>query len=89
VVGYLVDASALKQPLATIELDWRSAGDLVGSLRVEGSDDLARWTTLAAAAPLVSLQFDGERLEQKSVELPSVRYKYLRLSWPAEQRRSS
>lgn len=84
-VGYLVDASALKQPLATIELDWRSAGDLVGSLRVEGSDDLARWTTLAAAAPLVSLQFDGERLEQKSVELPSVRYKYLRLSWPAEQ----
>lgn len=84
-VGYLVDATALKQALATLELDWRSAGDLVGSLRVEGSDDLARWTTLAAAAPLVSLQFDGQRLEQKSVELPAVRYKYLRLSWPAEQ----
>jgi hypothetical protein len=84
-VGYLVDASALKQPLAAIELDWRSAEDLAGSLRVEGSDDLARWTTLAAAAPLVSLRYDGQHLEQKSVELPSLRYKYLRLSWPAQQ----
>jgi hypothetical protein len=84
-VGYLVDATALKQPLAAIELDWRGADDLAGSLRVEGSDDLARWTTLAAAAPLVSLRFGGQRLEQKSVELPAARYKYLRLSWPAQQ----
>lgn len=84
-VGYLVDASALKQPPSVLELDWRRTGDLVGTLTVEGSDDLARWTVLTAAAPLVSLQFDGQRLEQKSVELPAVHYKYLRLSWPTGQ----
>jgi hypothetical protein len=86
VLGYLVDASEHKTPLRTLELDWKPAADgFNGTLRVEGSDDLARWTTLAAAAPLLSLQFAGERLEQKSVELPGVRSRYLRLSWPAQQ----
>jgi hypothetical protein len=86
VLGYLVDASEHKTPLRTLELDWKPTADgFNGTLRVEGSDDLARWTTLAAAAPLLSLQFAGERLEQKSVELPGVRSRYLRLSWPARQ----
>jgi len=84
-VGYLVDASGLTQPLETLELHWRETGDFSGSLRVDASDDLAHWTTLAEAAPLVSLHFAGQRLERRSVELRSRGYKYLRLSWPANQ----
>lgn len=84
-LGYLVDSSGVKKALKTLELDWQSANAFSGNLRVEGSDDLARWTTLAAAAPLVDLQFAGQRLEQKAVALPSAQYKYLRLSWPTEQ----
>jgi hypothetical protein len=86
VLGYLVDASEHKTPLRTLELDWKPmAHGFSGTLHVEGSDDLARWTTLTATAPLVSLQFGGERLVQKSVEMPGVRNRYLRLSWPAGQ----
>jgi hypothetical protein len=85
-LGYLVDAAEHEIALETLELDWKPiANGLSGSLQVEGSDDLARWSTLVAAAPLVSLEFGGQRLEQKSVELPGRRYRYLRLSWPAAQ----
>jgi hypothetical protein len=85
-LAYLVDASRHKVALQTLELDWKPvASGFSGSLRVEGSNDLARWSTLVAAAPLVSLEFGGERLEQKSVELPGARYRYLRLSWPPAQ----
>jgi hypothetical protein len=87
-LGYLVDAAEHETALETLELDWKPiANGLSGSLQVEGSDDLARWSTLVAAAPLVSLEFGGQRLEQKSVELPGRRYRYLRLSWPAAQPR--
>jgi hypothetical protein len=85
-LAYLVDASEHKVALDILELDWKAiANGFSGSLRVEGSDDLARWSTLIQAAPLVSLEFAGERLEQKRVELPGTRYRYLRLSWPAAQ----
>lgn len=86
VVGYLVDAGERKPALQTLELDWKPAGNgFSGSLRVEGSDDLSSWTTLVSAAPLLSLEFGGQRLEQKSVELHTARQRYLRLSWPAGQ----
>ena len=84
-VGYLVDASSVQQPLETLELHWREAGDFTTSLRVEGSDDFARWATLADSAPLISLHFAGQRLERSVVELASARYKYLRLAWPPGQ----
>jgi hypothetical protein len=85
-LAYLVDASEHKSAFQTLELDWRPIGDgFSGSLRVEGSDDLAHWTNLVSAAPLIQLEFGGERLERKSVELPGTRYRYLRLSWPTAQ----
>lgn len=85
-IAYLVDASKLDTALRTLELDWAPIAEgFSGTLRVEGSDDLAGWSTLVAAAPLLSVRFGGERLERKSVELPGVRYRYLRLSWPAGQ----
>jgi hypothetical protein len=84
--GYLVDTSALDAPLKVIELEWRSPDrDYIGSLRVEGSDDLRDWRTLTASAPLLTLSYGGRELARKSVELPGHRYPYLRLSWPAGQ----
>jgi hypothetical protein len=84
--GYLIDASGFKAPIASLELAFREpASGYTGTVRVEGSDDLARWSTLAAGAPVVALQFGGERLERKLVELGAARSKYLRLTWPAGQ----
>jgi len=84
-VGYLVDLTALDQALRAIELDWQPLPDgFAGRLRVDASDDLASWRTLVAAAPLVSLEMAGQKLQQKRVELPQQKAKYLRLSWVSQ-----
>lgn len=87
VIGaYLIDASSFDQPIAALDLDWREPhGGLTGTVRIESSDDLAHWSTLVSQAPVVMLQFAGQRLERKRIELGAARCKYLRLSWPAGQ----
>jgi len=81
-VGYLVDLTAFERGLQAIELDWEpSPGGFAGRLRVDGSDDLGSWRQLVAASPLVDLEVAGQRLQQKRVELPRQKVKYLRLSW--------
>jgi hypothetical protein len=84
--GYLLDASAFKAPIASLELAFREPeSGFSGTVRVEGSDDLERWSTLAAGVPVVALQFGGQRLERRLVELTAARSKYLRMTWPAGQ----
>jgi len=81
--GYLLDASAVKSSMQALELDWKNSKEsFVGAVTVESSDDLKHWNTVVRSAPLTSLQFGGHSLSQKRVELPSLRAKYLRLSWP-------
>jgi len=81
-VGYLVDLAAFDRALRAIEFEWQPAPDgFAGKLRVDASDDLGSWRTLVAAAPLVNLEVAGQRLQQKRVELPQQKVKYLRLSW--------
>jgi hypothetical protein len=68
--------------LQALELDWQPLpGGFAGRLRVDASDDLGSWRQLVAAAPLVDLEMAGQRLQQKRVELPPQKVKYLRLSW--------
>lgn len=84
--GYLLDASALKQSIQALELDWNSGKDsFVGTLNIESSDDLKHWRSVVRGAPLANMQFGGHSLLQKRVEFPSLQAKYLRLSWPQEQ----
>ena len=83
-LGYLVDATALAEPLQALVLELPAAvNDVVTRLRVEASDDLAQWTTLAAEAAVLRLAAGGERLERLRVEFPPYEAKYFRLSWPA------
>lgn len=84
--GYLLDASALRQSIQALELDWNNSKDsFVGTLNIESSDDLKHWNAVARNAPLASLQFGGHSLLLKRVEFPVLRAKYLRLSWPPQQ----
>jgi hypothetical protein len=85
IIGYLVDNAALERALRVIEVELGAvSGGFSGRLRVDGSDDLAAWRTLVAAAPVLSLDAGGQRLEQRRIELPQQKIKYLRLSWLAE-----
>ena len=88
-VGYLVDLTGFERALRAIELDWKQPADgFAGKLRLDGSDDLAAWRTVVAAAPLVNLEVAGQRLQQKRIELPGQKVKYLRLSWVQQAERS-
>ena len=92
VLGYLVDVTAIEQPIQALELAVDAPADYAGKLRVEASMDLARWDTVAAGAPLLSLQHAGAKLEQRRVEFAPRKTKYLRLSWtglPPEARLSN
>jgi hypothetical protein len=79
--SYLLDASALQRPLTALEVDWAEPAQLGGSyrVRVDGSDDLQDWRTLAAEQTLLRLQYGGQELVRRRLELPPSRHRYLRL----------
>ena len=84
--GYLIDASLVKRPIQWLELDWQSdAGDFVGKVSVEGSDDLNAWRIVADQAALARLNFGGSKLNQNRIELRGAAHKYFRLTWPDQQ----
>jgi hypothetical protein len=80
-LGYLVDAAEIKSPHKALVLDWRASAGFSGAVRVEASDDLKGWRTLASGAPLLRLEHAGARLEHRRVELGGAHARYLRLSF--------
>ena len=80
-VGTIVDASAVDRPLTALRVTLppeRRGQALV--LRVDGSDDLVHWRTLAGEGVLLDLETAGQRLTQDRIELPAIRVRYLRLA---------
>jgi hypothetical protein len=70
VARLLVDVSALEQPYEALEVDWREdSPSFATNLRVEASDDLRSWSTVVSQAPLVRIDYGGQRLEQCTVEV--------------------
>ena len=85
-VGYLLDTGKIDQPIKALNLSWRNdSKDFVGSVRVERSDDLQSWYTVAYKAPVAHLQYSGYQLERSKIELDNVKAKFLRITWPAGQ----
>jgi hypothetical protein len=85
-VGYLVDASALQEPIQSLLLDWPSREDrLLMRLDVTQSDDLVRWSSATRGATVASLHYGPHALEQRKVELGNVKAKYLRINWDSSQ----
>lgn len=80
--AYLLDASALPQAMTALEVDWEEQMENGGSHRVqlEGSDDLQQWRLLVTEATLLQLQYRGEHLSRRRLDLPATRFRYLRLS---------
>jgi len=84
--AYLIDASHVKRPIQSLQLDWQGdAGDFVGKVRIEGSNDLNAWRIVTDQAALARLNFGGFKLNQNRVELRGAGDKYFRLSWPDQQ----
>src|SRR5258706_6480070 len=80
-IAWILDATALKQPMRYLNVDWNAGQGLeVARVTVDGSDDLKSWTTIAARAPVMTVEQGGQRIAQKKVDLRGARYKYLRVS---------
>ena len=81
VEGYLVDVGELDRPLVGLTIRLPDVGDVNARMRVDASDDLASWRTVAASAPLLSLTYDGRRLVREKIEFGALRTRYFRLTW--------
>lgn len=77
--AWLLDASALREPLRAIRLDWPSQPRLQAEVRIEASDDLRHWSPLVERAALVELDNGSERLQQRRIPL-DTRARYLRIT---------
>jgi hypothetical protein len=82
--GWLLDASTLQEPLVRLQLDWSGGQDGFQRFSIEASDDLQAWRSWGSGQ-LARLSFDGERVEQRQVELPGSKARYLRLLWQSPQ----
>ncbi len=79
--GYVLDASAIKQPIVALEAQWEpQKNGAVFHVVVETSDDLQSWRTVAGAAQLVDMNHGGHRLLRNRIELTGLVKKYLRVS---------
>jgi len=81
-VAYLIDTGAPSKPYQVLQLDWRQrSGSFAINVRLDASDDLKNWASVAARAPLVRVEYAGQRLEQKAIEFAPRTSRYLRLSY--------
>ena len=81
VSAYLLDLRTEEQILTSLQIQWSPADrNRVLAVTVEASDDLKSWRTVSSGAVLAKLAFQGETLEQKKIELPGVRSKYLKIT---------
>jgi len=82
ITGYLLDLSGLKQTVSELEFFWHKEADSsFFTVHIEQSDDLVRWTPLVHRATLADLQFAGEQIARRTINLPRLSMKYLKLTW--------
>lgn len=77
----LLDLGAIAAPVTALELDIApaAAGNLNARIEVQGSDDLANWSTVAGNLAVVSLRENGIALERRRLDFGATRLPYLRL----------
>lgn len=83
--GYVLDATALEEPLTALDFVLAATGIATMHLRIDASDDLATWRTVVADATLVNLEYAGRRLIRDRIEFAPTKAAYWRLSWSLSQ----
>jgi len=79
---YVIDGRGMGMAVAALELDWPdTAAEFSGRMRVEASDDLNTWRTVAGSAPIANLHANGQELIERRIEVPRAKSRYWRLSW--------
>ncbi len=85
--AYIIDASSLHGEVAGLELDLApQSEDFLVPLRVEATGDFVAYRELTAAAVVAQLAGATDQIERRRVEFRRSRAKYLRISWPANEK---
>jgi hypothetical protein len=85
--GYLLDLSNLKPAVSELEFQWEKDTDSsVFTVNIEQSNDLVRWIPLVQEATLADLQFGGQQVERKTIQLPRQPQQFLKLTWQESNR---
>ena len=71
--------SAIAAPLERLVLEWADR-DGFQHFAIEASDDLQQWRSWGEGR-IARLRFDGHQVEQREVQLPGRKARYLRLLW--------
>jgi Protein of unknown function (DUF3999) len=80
--GYVFDLNQFFDSVSALTFDFNTPPEgYVGKVRIEASDNFKTWRTLVSGAPLMSLQFAGQSIAEKRIELPGAKNKYLKLTW--------
>jgi len=77
--GWVLDLRNVKGDVIDVAVSLAGDANAVYPLAVEASDDLSRWRVVRPEVQLVSLQYQGQRLDDTVIELGGVRAAYLRL----------
>ncbi len=82
ITGYLLDLSHVKKEVSEMLFTWQNDTDSsVVTVNILESNDLERWTPLVQRATLADLQFGGQQVKRRTIELPQWPMKYLKLTW--------
>ena len=80
-VAWIVDASALPQPMQALIVEWEGGpGTEVVHARVEASEDLRSWSPVASLSALVRLEQAGRTISQPRIEFSPRKPRYLRIT---------
>lgn len=74
----LIDLSRMRQDIEALEIEWASSAPIHATYRVESSDDLEHWKTVADRVQLLDLAQGDRRLRKNEVPV-SMGRGYLRL----------
>lgn len=78
---WIVDTHAATGNLLQLRLKLAPQAQGLFPLRVEGSDDLSHWHTLASDVAVLQINNAGQTLRQDQIDLGGARARYLRLRW--------
>ena len=85
--AYLLDMSKIKLFPVNLEFTWRNSGNhFITTVDMKHSNDLANWINLTRKNTLAELEFSGNTIRRKMIQLPIKPRKYIHLSWHAGQR---
>jgi len=80
--GYLLDLGNRPIDISTLQLNWQAdPSHATNSVMVQQSNDLQHWRTIVAKTTLADLEYGGNRVEQRKIELPPGLERYLKITW--------